>query len=259
MEKSLTIRHILNKINIHISTYLIMLLSFLAGYFEVVFLTMFSIIIHELGHFITAYLLGLRVSEIRIFMFGGVTVLDESLSVDIKKEVLTLLMGPISQISFVVLVYVIYINGYVGVRTWELFLDVNLLLLGFNLLPILPLDGGRLLNNILDLVFPYGLSHLISVCVSFLFIPFLFVYGYKFFVSFLVVFLIVKNVEETIFHRFRVFKLITERKLSYHKFRRCSKIRDLKGIYRNRNFVIEVNDMLLRERDFFKYESVLEV
>lgn len=251
----MTIKHILNKVNIHISTYIIVLISFLAGYFETVFLTILTIIVHELGHFITANLLKLKVSEIRIFMFGGVTILDENLTLDIKKEIITLIMGPLAEVLFLALIFVIYKNGYVSNRTWELFYNINILLLSFNLLPILPLDGGKLLNNILDYILSYNLSHKISIIISILTIPIILTYDRKLFVSILIFFLVVKNMEEITTHKYRIIKLITERKLKYHQYKKTKEISNIKNIYRNKNFTIKVNDMILNEKDYFKYKE----
>ena len=56
----------MSKIRVDISTYVIVLLSFLAGYFEYTFLTIIIIIVHEMGHFLTGYFLKLKVKEISL-------------------------------------------------------------------------------------------------------------------------------------------------------------------------------------------------
>ena len=50
-------------------------------------------------------------------MFGGVTILDEELNVPIKKEIISLLMGPITQLLFFILIYGLYKEGYVSELT----------------------------------------------------------------------------------------------------------------------------------------------
>jgi stage IV sporulation protein FB len=253
MGKLLTTKHILNSINIHITTYIIILLSFLAGYFEITFLTILTIIIHELGHFITALFLNLKVKEIKIFMFGGVTVLNENLSVPIKKEIITLIMGPITQIAFLFLIYTLYKNGYVSGLTYTKLYKINILLLSFNLLPILPLDGGKLVNNILDLIFSYNISHKISIIISIITIPITLLYDKKLFILVITLFLIVNNIEEIKNHKYKINKLIIERKLNYQKYKKTKKIKTLKNIKRNENFTIKINGLDVEEKDYFKY------
>ena len=60
-----------------------------------------------MGHFIAGKLLHLKVKEIKIFMFGGVTTLNEDLNLNIYKEILLLIMGPITQILFVALLFIL--------------------------------------------------------------------------------------------------------------------------------------------------------
>ncbi len=47
-----------------------------------------------MGHFVTGIILKLNVKEIRVFFFGGVTVLEEDLNLCIYKEILLIIMGP---------------------------------------------------------------------------------------------------------------------------------------------------------------------
>lgn len=235
----MTIKHILNKINIHISTYIIILLSFLAGYFEVVFLTMFFITFHELGHYITGKLLNLKVSRVDIYLFGGVTIFEEDLNLDIKKEIITLIMGPIFQILLFILIYFLYNNGYVNTTTYEKVYIINKYLLTFNLLPILPLDGGKLLNNILDIILPYDLSHKITIIISIITLPIIFTFDNKLISILITLFLIIKIIEEIEYHKYRLNKLILERKLKNIKFKKTIEVTNIKKIKRNKNIIIK--------------------
>ena len=135
---------------------------------------MFIILIHELGHFITALFLKLNVSNIKIFMFGGVTTFNESLNVSIYKELLMLLMGPISQVLFWLLIFYLYRVNLVSSLTFNKICVINKVLLSFNLLPIIPLDGGKLLNNFLNLFLNYDISHKISIIISIISLPLIF-------------------------------------------------------------------------------------
>ncbi len=230
-----------------------MLLSFLAGYFETVFLIILLILIHELGHFLTGLILKLNVKEIRIFMFGGVTILDESLNLNIIKEILLIIMGPIFQISFFFLIHILYTNGLVNPLTYEKIYLINKLLLTFNLLPILPLDGGRLLNNILDLIFSYEISHKITIFISLIFIPVILLYDYKIVIILIILFLITKVIEEIRIHKYRLTKLLLERKLKNIKFKKCITIKNIKETMRNKNFYILKNGLKLYEKDYYKF------
>lgn len=248
----LTIKRILNNVHIDISTYIIILLSFLAGYFEYVFLTILIIVVHELGHYISGYLLGLKVRDVRIFMFGGVTTLDESLNLSIKKEIIMILMGPFTQLLFFMLIYYLFTLGYVNPYTYEKIVYINTILFSFNLSPILPLDGGKILNNILDIFLPFDLSHVISIVISILFIPFMFLFDNKLFVIVMVLFLVLNILDEINLHKYRLKKLLLERKLNKISFKKCINIDNIKNVRRGYSFNINVDGHYVSEKTYYE-------
>ncbi len=113
-----------------------------------------SIVLHELGHSLTAIRLGVRVRSITLFIFGGVAQLDS----DPKRprdEVAIAVAGPIVSLAlgagFLGIAYglphtsrsgeaLAAVCGWLG--------QINLMLAAFNAVPGLPLDGGRVLRGI---------------------------------------------------------------------------------------------------------------
>ena len=231
----------MSKIRVDISTYVIVLLSFLAGYFEYTFLTIIIIIVHEMGHFLTGYFLKLKVKEISLFMFGGVTIFDEDLNLNIFKELLVVVMGPVVQMLFYMIVYYFYTKGFVNVNTMKKVSTINLILLEFNLLPILPLDGGKILNNILDLILSYDLAHKVSLVVSFLALPLVFLFDNKLIIILVVISLLLRLFEEINWHKFRINKLLLERKLKGIKFKNVREFESLTKVKRNVTYYRFIN------------------
>ena len=108
------------------------------------------ILIHELGHYVTAYLLKWKVKEIRLYPYGGCSHFEVDLNKSTLEEFIVLIMGPIVQIIFT------YLCTFCLREQDTLFLiNSSKILLIFNLLPIYPLDGGKLLFIFLSLLFPY--------------------------------------------------------------------------------------------------------
>ena len=231
----------MSKIRVDISTYVIVLLSFLAGYFEYTFLTIIIIIVHEMGHFLTGYFLKLKVKEISLFMFGGVTIFDEDLNLNIFKELLVVVMGPVVQMLFYMIVYYFYTKGFVNVNTMKKVSTINLILLEFNLLPILPLDGAKILNNILDLILSYDLAHKVSLAVSFLALPLVFLFDNKLIIILVVISLLLRLFEEINWHKFRINKLLLERKLKGIKFKKVREFESLTKVKRNVTYYRFIN------------------
>lgn len=186
--------------------------------------------------------LKLKVKEINIYMFGGVTILNEDLNLPIYKEVLFLVMGSLSQILFVLLIKLLYTIGYVNALTFDKIIIINKFLLTFNLLPILPLDGGKLVNNILDYFIPYKLSHKITIIISLLFIPFIFIINNKLLGIVLIIFLLYKIYLEINNNKHKLNKLLLERKLKLYKFKKLKRINTFEEVKRNENFYIIKNN-----------------
>ena len=227
------------KVKIDFSTYIVILLSFLAGYFEYVFLCLILIVVHECGHFLVGKLLNLNVKEVRIMAFGGVTVLDEDLNSSIYKEILMLVAGPLVQILFFLLLTYLNTLGIINPLTYSKISFINNALLSFNLLPILPLDGGKLVNNFLDLILSFQTSHLITIIISFISLPLLLLIDNKLFVLVLIIFLIIKLIEEISFHKYRINKLILERKIKCYRFKKTKTISSIYKIKRNENYILK--------------------
>lgn len=119
-----------------------------------------SVILHELAHSIMAIRYGIKVRQIVLFIFGGVSDIEEEPE-EFQKEFKIAVVGPLT--SFVLagifsLVSFIIENilGSSISTAWQA-IDVvlyygaaaNIMLGAFNLIPAFPLDGGRILRAIL--------------------------------------------------------------------------------------------------------------
>lgn len=171
-------------------------------------------------------------------MFGGVTTLNEDLNLNIYKEILLIIMGPITQILFIIFLYLLSKNGLINTLTYTKFYNINILLLRFNLLPILPLDGGKLLNNILDLIIPYQLSHKVSILIGFIFLPTLFLYDNKLLIIFLFLFLLINLINEININKYKLEILLLERNQKNYNFKKCITISNIKHVMRNKDYIL---------------------
>jgi Zn-dependent protease len=130
-----------------------------------------SVLLHELAHSIVALKYGLKVRQIILFIFGGVSDIEEQgeSSKDFRKEFKIAVVGPIT--SFVIagilalawwilLLLLSSSSAQTGFTTTDAIKSIaeavlgygaltNTLLGGFNLIPAFPLDGGRILRSAL--------------------------------------------------------------------------------------------------------------
>jgi len=107
-----------------------------------------SLLLHELGHAVQARREGMEIEGITLWLFGGVASFKgefpsagAEFRIAIAGPLVTLALGA----AFVAVAVLAAASEAIdGVAAWLGY--INLLLLGFNLLPALPLDGGRVLR-----------------------------------------------------------------------------------------------------------------
>lgn len=110
-----------------------------------------SLLLHELGHALQAKRDGLEIEGINLWLFGGVAQFKGGFP-SAGAEFRVAIAGPLVSLALGVLfvlaaAFLGLPNAVDGVVAWLGF--TNLILLAFNLLPALPLDGGRVLRSAL--------------------------------------------------------------------------------------------------------------
>jgi Zn-dependent protease len=112
------------------------------------------LILHELGHSLVGQRFGMRIRSITLFIFGGVAEL-ESEPKSAKGEFWMAIAGPAVSMVLAAAFWFLWVLG--GVADWPVAVlgvlgqlaVINAILVGFNLVPAFPLDGGRVLRAIL--------------------------------------------------------------------------------------------------------------
>lgn len=115
-----------------------------------------SVLIHELGHALVARGYGVKTKEITLWFLGGVAQFDD-LPKQRGAEAIVAIAGPLTSVLLAFLSalawplasgapVVLFVLSYLTIT--------NAALAIFNLLPALPLDGGRVLRSLLALAMP---------------------------------------------------------------------------------------------------------
>jgi tetratricopeptide (TPR) repeat protein len=126
-----------------------------------------SILLHELAHVLVARRFGIATRRVVLWALGGAALFDRQ-SWRPREEVLIVLAGPLANLglaggvalagwgltTFVGYDWDLWLSYWLGEAEWPLYLPriggslvrMNMTLVLFNLLPIYPLDGGRLLR-----------------------------------------------------------------------------------------------------------------
>ena len=102
-----------------------------------------SITFHEFGHIIMSKLLKVKIDKPKFNFFGYSSKINNN---KFLYKILIFLAGPFCNFIFAIIVYI----SKIKYDTKLMFFYMNLILGFVNLFPILPLDGGNILNLILE-------------------------------------------------------------------------------------------------------------
>ena len=112
-----------------------------------------SILLHELAHSVVAQKYGLIVSEIELFVFGGVSKIEKEPETP-KSEIIIASVGPLSSLLiglvFLLIIFISPISLHPIIFVSLFYTGVSNISLGlFNFIPAFPIDGGRVLRAFL--------------------------------------------------------------------------------------------------------------
>ncbi|WP_054956374.1 M50 family metallopeptidase [Paenibacillus dakarensis] len=142
-------------LSLHPLFVIVMLASVMTGrFFEL--LTLFAIVfIHELGHAGAALAMGFKVRSIQMLPFGGVAVIEDDRRMNAAREIIIALAGPLQNVIMIGIALLCQAAGWGDGPFLSYIIQGNLIIALFNLLPVLPLDGGKVLQALISLFVPY--------------------------------------------------------------------------------------------------------
>ena len=168
---------------IDLKIFIFLILFYFTRQIEIYSMIMLFAIIHEFSHLLAGILLKMKVKRVTLMPMGlsiefKLTEKDyndkilKSNKLEIKR-IIVALAGPLTNILIIYLVKYLQISNELG----ETIIYSNLILAIFNLIPIYPLDGGRILKSILSLfiskknatIFMNKISNAILFLLTFLF------------------------------------------------------------------------------------------
>ena len=231
----------------HKYTLIFILIFLLCGLFKNICLILFIVITHELAHALMAKILGYKVLQIEIYPFGGLTKLDKKLNDHIICDLLIAIAGIFLQTIY-------FILGQVGLIQNALFLEYNKAILVFNLLPIIPLDGSKILLEICHYFFSFQKSLKIYIFISFISIIMYLFYNFHYHLHnyFLIMLFLYKTINMLKDEKLIYYKFLLERKLYHFKYRKIQNKnipvsrfqKDVKYYYHVKGKVIDEKDII---------------
>lgn len=137
------------QIRVNLQIFLFIIIFALTHQIEIYGWIMLFAFIHELGHMFAGIILKLKPKSLS-FMPFGISITFETYEyeklIEIKK-ILIAIAGPLTNLIVCIITVFLHIED----KTKELIIYSNILIGLFNLIPLYPLDGGRILKGIIRL------------------------------------------------------------------------------------------------------------
>lgn len=147
------------RFRIDLKIFIFLILFYFTKQIEIYAIIMIFAIIHEIGHLLVGLLIGMKPEKIEIMPFGvsiSFKINAKEYNKKIKKgnfleikKIIVAFAGPIT--NFIIIL--IASNLKIDLIKSMIIIYTNFLIMIFNLLPIYPLDGGRILKGILHIIF----------------------------------------------------------------------------------------------------------
>ncbi len=135
---------------------LLLAVAAVLGFSVQVLIVAASLAAHELAHLLAAWGAGVEVAEVRVTPFGGVAHLSEALEMDPLAEAAIALAGPFNSLALAAGAAFLGHWSFWDRQLLDFCFQSNAALAVFNLIPALPLDGGRILRGLLSRRWGYG-------------------------------------------------------------------------------------------------------
>jgi len=155
------------------------------------------------------------------------------------------------QFIYFLIINLLYKNYLIREYTYNLFYNYHYSMLIFNLIPIYPLDGSKILNILINKIFNFKISNFLLIIISIInMIVMLFIYkinySYLMIVGVLInyLFTYIKNIKY-LYNRFLLEKYLYKKDYKNKKI-----IKDYTKMYRNSNHIIKNNHKYIKEEDF---------
>lgn len=235
---------ILNKIYPHPMFLITILFFILLGRFRIICYFMILIIIHELGHIITGIYFKWKINKIIILPFGCLTKFDIDINTKLIEEFIVSISGIIFQYIFYIIV-----RNYIS---YYYFNYINYFLIIFNLIPINPLDGYKILNVFINKLTSFYNSLYISSYISLILIILINVllFDINKLIIFVTIFLFIETIKNykninNIFNKF-----LLERYLKKYKFKHSKIVRNIYGMKKDYKHLFYIDNKCITEHTF---------
>ncbi len=239
MVKYLTTKNIFK---IHPLFYLTAFICVITANFKNFIIFSSIIIVHELGHIIGAIIFKWKIDKVILLPFGGITIFQENIDKSLKEEFIIAILGPLLQLVF----YFLYSGN-------SIFNQYNLIILLFNLLPIYPLDGSKIVNILFNEFISFKRSHILTIITSFITLSVVILsVKYNLLLYLILLFIVLEIIKEINKHNYYFNRFLLERYLYNNEYSKNKIIDNIKKMKKQTKHIFKINNKYFTEREIIR-------
>lgn len=122
--------------------------------------------IHELAHITVASILQYPVTKITIYPFGLCAEIKHMGKGSIGRELCIIIAGPLMHCFYPFFFKILMQFDVISMNYMQYLMQLNAAIFIFNMLPIFPLDGGRILQSFYHIFLPYTFAQKVTYITS---------------------------------------------------------------------------------------------
>ena len=235
---------------IHPLTYIVCLIFIFLGYFKLYLCFFIVLIVHESGHILFSLIFKWKIKQIIFMPLGLLLKFEDNLNKPLIEEFIISIMGIIFQLIFILFIH----NN-------KIIIVSNIILL-FNIIPVYPLDGSKILNILLNKITNFKNSYFLTLIVSFFtIIIILFISIIKLsLISIISMLPLLKNIIDLFYERNKLFiKFLLERYLYNFNYKKSITIYSINDMKRDYYHYFYINNNKYSEKEmlnsYFNYKK----
>ncbi len=156
----------LPKIRISLPFCVLISVMYVLDFGKVFIPTFIAVSIHESAHILAIKLMGLKINRVDVRAFGVSVKVDGIEYIPYTKEIIIAAAGPLAGLVTAG-VFLVAAKSF-GLYSLSYFIGVNIVITAINLLPVFPLDGGRIVLCTLAKFMTHRAAYAISYILSIL-------------------------------------------------------------------------------------------
>lgn len=126
--------------------------------------TFIAVFIHEASHIVAIHFCGGKIDRIEVRAFGIKVNVPELKYMSYKREIIIAAMGPL--VGIITASIVLLAADVCKSDSLLYFAGINIIISGINLLPVYPLDGGRIILSLVLMFFSVRVSYAVSYILT---------------------------------------------------------------------------------------------